>query len=116
MVVDQLSQARGQGHRRPRLFGGIALASEDAAAVVVATEVVRALPLANLLTGRVDLRGKTHSRRSKVALYVAFKPAAQQNLIKICFTKQEMPDQILITNLYQIGSYRKPSYAYPRGE
>ena len=56
MVVDQLSQARGQGHRRPRLFGGIALASEDAAAVVVATEVVRALPLANLLTGAVGFR------------------------------------------------------------
>ena len=57
-MVDQLSQARGQGHRRLRLFGGIALASEDAAAVVVATEVVRALPLANLLTGCVGFRCK----------------------------------------------------------
>ena len=56
VVVDQLPQARGQGHRRPRPFGGIALASEDAATVVVATEVVRALPLANLLTGRVGFR------------------------------------------------------------
>ena len=56
VVVDQLSQARRHGHRRLRLFDGIALASEDAAAVIVATEVVRALPLTNLLAGRVGFR------------------------------------------------------------